>query len=1258
MAKIKISNGMTINAPDGLAPEQYDEIVNDAVSRFDMSTPTVAPSPVEAPDTQDFFSRKPRIQLPDTFTPRKFEGSKIVSQVGNTLKGAASSIGEGALALGDLGERAVNFGLPPQLDLQLFKKLKGSLTPKLQQYHQEAVDDSTKNAFMPINQSFLPDAEIKPEQIPALLGKILPKEFVSGALNKTYSAAQGLFNPENLALLGGGAALSKAGAAAQIAEKAIASTFLPGLGESTIQGAKNIVEGYNTGDNELTGEGLAELLTSGAFTAGVARNVIGKGIPAGTKTEMRGTTVEPPVGGSAPAPGIPQEFKPPVRGTFPLDQPKPEAASISPEQINKILTDFKIKENLQKTAEMNAESPLIIKDTPAPQGIPTNLVTPQGLDISKITGREFVVGGNSPQLPLIPESFGGKPRTIQEQLAIEAAATPPAPKALPALTQAPRLETLPQGSVALMGEGGKVSGVQMPSENFGGVMPKNVKQMSTLELLKTLVTDETGSVGKMSERTKLSREAGTELSRRASKYAEENGISIDEATRLILQNPKVLDSKSRDGGLILPQEFKSAQPSKVTTQGVPELKAEFKPVAPPKTVGESVATAKATPVDANFEAFKKSIEKMKSSSEFIDGTVTDKNKVAWEKSKAALEDFKNEHEMFLGKELPKAILDTKLEKLWTEARKSLELPVAGQKSTAMKKWQNTTNVASRIQKATGIPAGQHALKLIEADYLASHKLKALTEIGKQKDIQKTLTRQGLNGKQVYDLMQYVQSVDGKASWNPEALVVKRGNKIVDNIPAYEGKTPSPKAMKALFELRQVYDEFYKNAKTLGDKVGYHNRYVPRMDKVPFTEIGSSLFGETSSIFDPRILKKRSGRDVPLETDFWRVHKRYINTLAKAEVYPEIIRSGREIDTQLKLAGYNNEAAYMEKALQDALGMKDPKSMQKYHAEDIARMSAEQIEKFLTDEGLAPSKADKFLREVEQQAYHAWMGLNPRNLIAQFFQMELGGSSDLGVKGISRALAYKYSGKPMWSTADKAALQEVSTRLGAADYNPLAMPNETRVDTGKSMLSKVLKAPGVPGLKLMHIFDDYSKKTIFLAARDTFMNSKSPKEKLKNFTEAERQNVLDAMKTGGKELAAKEYGVMMAQRIIHRMSFAERPEGMRDGIGKHIPFTSFSRGEVNKIYEDWSNGNKSALGKRLIYPLILAAMLGGDDSDDVLYFHPAVSSLGLANMGVTPALGSIAEGFQRGSTLPKKFNAAFKAAAKTTATGRVATKLAE
>ena len=1292
MATITLSNGSKINAPDGLEKEQYDEIVEDASAKLGFSAPT-GDTPTEETGLMDTLSK-----FGEDYTDSISGGGnsvvdtagipgygKTLDTIGSTLKGAGSEVLSGLAGLQKLGNkfnRAITPEWLPWYDqtMKLYDvhdKVDDTAQEYLHKKKQEDFSKVKEKHGVDLNQNLLDIPQIPQEYMSKgddFMGKA--KNFGISGTNKLAEVVSGLTKPENLAILGTGMGVGKfGGPLAKTIEKGAATTFLPGLAEGAISGGEKLKKGIEDGDENLAGEGLAELISFGTFTAGVGKHVLGGGTPGAVKLDLKGKTK----GSKVPSTEIPksieqllpQQFKEPVRGKFNLDKP-PVETPLSKGAVNEAISKY-----IQRT------DPTTVTQTQSPAGAPTNLVNPQGLPIHKGKGNQFQVKTPQQGNIVIPETF--RSRTPLEQLQMKDAAKLEQ-KLLPPKsnqsTQGMQINVDAQGKPVNMTAIGEK--VFKPDANLKNTYVKPVKDMSTMDLVKTIIKDDTGSIGKMSQKTKLSREASTELMTRAKEYAKKNGVSIEQASKLILENPKILDVKPQtSSGLVdasgkplsskVPETFSKTAEMKIEkpqiiAENVPDLTAETTLKTKPRTVEESIESVPdSSKIDTTFESTKKTVNKIYNDTatakakETVNGipeTITEKNRVAFKNANQKLDVWKES----LSEPVERKIMHEKFEKFYREARNSLGLKNAGQQSTKLETWQNTTNVGNQIQTATGVEAGQYTMKMVEADYIASHKAKALKDIGNQKAIKKRLSKQKFEGKNLTgevlsDLMQYVESkVDasgkptGEVSWNPQALVVKRGKKVIDNIPAYEGKTPSPKIMEDLFNMRKVYNEFHKYASNLKDDVGFHSRYVPRFDKVPFFTM-NTLFGEKSSIFDPAMLKKRSGRDVPLETDFWKIHERYINSLAKSEVYPEVVNLGRNVDAQLRLAGYGEEALYLEKTLQKALGLKDPRGMRKYYAEDIAKMGSKQLEQFLKNEGIQPGNMEKFMHELQQQMYHSYIGLNVKNLMAQVMQLELAGSADLGLAGIAKTLKYKTK-KPFLSKSDKALLLDVKERLTSAEYNPLSLSREGLKQKMGGNVSDLLKMPGKPGLKMQGFLDSSGRNTIFLAARENFIKSKKPLKLLENLSESEKQTILDAQKMGGKEAGGKEYGVILAHKIMHRFSAVDRPLGMKEGLAKYIPFTGFSRGEANKLRDDIRAGRYKQVAKRLAYPTIMATMMSQGDLDKFMYFHPVLSTFGLAGMSVTPSLSNATQAIQRGSSLPKKFGGAAKELARGTALGRV------
>ena len=655
-----------------------------------------------------------------------------------------------------------------------------------------------------------------------------------------------------------------------------------------------------------------------------------------------------------------------------------------------------------------------------------------------------------------------------------------------------------------------------------------------------------------------------------------------------------------------------------------------------------------------------------------DATLTEKNRALWSKATKYAE--------------REGLSEKATQQLYSEMRDATQLgrpsKVLGQKA---RQFANTTNALNLIEERTGIPTGQYGYKLVEAEAQKSHVAKAIRSLGDNplqkpsggkifrdpvKARQRIMIKNNITPEETSRLLQYIDTTpEGTPFFNPTAHKITRGGRVTTDVPAYEGKVPTnPEVLNALFEERKFFDLVHEQylapaAKDLGKEVGYTPRYVPYKDKIP-----GIAGGKGGGIHDPKMMAARSGREVPLEKDYWKLRENYIESIARHKTLRKVLHEADQIDMQLRALGKDDMAEYVEKATAYAFGFKDPKTVRKFRAQDLVLKSEKELERIAREElGLAPDKIDKFVIEMKNQMYHSWIGMNPKNLVAQIVQPEVSGAAEVGARNIATVrinkaisgILNKISKTKKFGRIENDAVAAVRDRLRQAQFNPLEVASPDKLARTRGMVSKVLSAPGKPGMKLQDIVDQYGREVVFLAGRRQFLNSKNPAYLMGDLLVSERQIIRDALKSGGKEAAAREYGLLRSQRIMARFSAFDKPEILRNKFGETVFFTSFVRSETNKLAENVRTllsdtaskevkaRTREVLAKRIGYPLLLSAALGATGNESLRefasYVNPQMAIPNMFRIGVMAPVTSAAQSTARYG--PK---AGLKSAAKTTA----------
>jgi len=573
-------------------------------------------------------------------------------------------------------------------------------------------------------------------------------------------------------------------------------------------------------------------------------------------------------------------------------------------------------------------------------------------------------------------------------------------------------------------------------------------------------------------------------------------------------------------------------------------------------------------------------------------------------------------------------------------------------------WIDLVDNANMVLRNTGVDATP-VLDLINSKSKQTHVREALSKDMDLTGLMKTLEKHKITPERAAELFEYVEALpDGNIVFNPKGVTKEINGEVVQNIKPYKGGKIDPEVLGQLFKLRQGYEGVYKRVKDSApdpNKVGYLSRYLPREDLVPMMQSN----GYTPDVYNPPIVKKRSWRNTKLQRDLVKLTNSYLNQAART-LTPEVTKAMQQVEgitLQLRFMGNNAWADLITKNVEKAFGYKDPAKIDAVRSEFIKNLTEEQIKTVREQLGLDIPKFDKIFSEIQSQMYHAWLGLNPKNLLAQYFQDFTGGGPELGGMNILKKKFTKFT------PAELAELEIVRPYLSEADFNAYELGetfNNQGLPTKFDKVSDALKAPGKPGMYLQKVVDGMGRDVTYIVAREHYL--KDPAKATATMTSLELQKIKNAEKLLGKEEAARQYGILKSQAIMGRFSNLNRAWNFKNGLGKVAPFMNYARAEAMKHYRNAIEviGNKNPahrveLIKRVAYPLALGSMfammktLWSDDTDagDVFYFVPAVGLARTLSPQILPSIGS---------TISQTLRFGPKAGIKTAMNSTAATKL--
>lgn len=491
---------------------------------------------------------------------------------------------------------------------------------------------------------------------------------------------------------------------------------------------------------------------------------------------------------------------------------------------------------------------------------------------------------------------------------------------------------------------------------------------------------------------------------------------------------------------------------------------------------------------------------------------------------------------------------------------------------------------------------------------------------------KALRKLKLDDRKVTELMQYVESTPkGGVRWNPEAHLDTNGNV---KIQAYKGEVPSPQVLQHLGEMRKQFDRINQDLQAAGHDIGYYPRYVPRESLLP-AEVGPTYGSQTNignnrSILSPSFTRERAWREgEPMETRIGHLIDSYTNRVAKLQSFsPELLSRIADQKLKYEILGDTERAAKFTQIAEETLGI-GKGGISKLTHDYLVKYWKENGEaallKELQRQGIEPGVRDKIISAARSLTSKALIGLNPKNLFAQKLDPLLRGSPDMPIL----ELMDTFRG---YTKAEKELLSRNKDALRQDTYDPYSVEEPVGLaDKGSQLLYKGLSAPGEPGQKLADMFESQERARVFVAAHRWWKKTADKDSFFKNMNETEMQVVRDAMKKGGDDLAATEFARLKTQQIMGRYGKTNRPVGMRSGVGKLSMFTTFSRHELNKLWDDVSAKRYGMAARRFIAPMIPALTAGAVTSmandksvfENMLYYHPMMAAVTSGNVSTAP-----------------------------------------
>ena len=540
---------------------------------------------------------------------------------------------------------------------------------------------------------------------------------------------------------------------------------------------------------------------------------------------------------------------------------------------------------------------------------------------------------------------------------------------------------------------------------------------------------------------------------------------------------------------------------------------------------------------------------------------------------------------------------------------------------------NTIELSDKIDRKVGTLLTETTERLIQKNNSkAAFKSNLLDQFGLAT---RNLERLGISRNEITPLLFHVENAaDGSIRFNPEARQLTKNFSRRQLDPALEAKVKAnPQIVEELGNIRRTFNSVVSENPLLANNMGFIDGYVPIITKRKNIGKADLQPGSTKQVEEVFFMKPRQARRFnpsKHETDFTKLANFYANAAAKHVSFkPELSRMVSEI-TKLRWLGRGNEAQTISKRWARILGIKSNVDLNKLFRNELADANQQVLNDFAE---LTPDP-QKFLEEaldvLKSTTFDSLVFMNPKTLIKQAIQPELVGSGEIGLRAMIR-------GRRLLATKEgKRLAKEAMDLLRARDSSDFA---ELRFDQiNNKFLRASKKVSGVlakPGQFVFDRLDVRNRGVAYLGARDQFLkqaNAQNLERILDGMIEGEKNTVRKIFREQGFEAAANMYGLIRSRRINYAYGIADTGDFWAEGIGRHIPFTTWSRNQLARVIGDVRERNVKKLAARVVKPIIILSGIKMLTGYDIPGAHPLQAIPGAVSGRPFPAVATPAEEF--------------------------------
>lgn len=514
-----------------------------------------------------------------------------------------------------------------------------------------------------------------------------------------------------------------------------------------------------------------------------------------------------------------------------------------------------------------------------------------------------------------------------------------------------------------------------------------------------------------------------------------------------------------------------------------------------------------------------------------------------------------------------------------------------------------------IQKATGVRTGEGWFRLSTAK-TASKNMRSQVLATVDPAIA-ALNKLGLSDDQIGNMLRYVEATPQGPIFNPNP-----SNHPKNLRPVFEGPAPTPEQMQQLSVLRDTFDNLQNQLnERSGLKVGYIPGYVP-IYELPQIQAMSKTAG---AVLDPSIAQARiSGDMVPGVHDFnvRNLFARYSNKAAETihmrQPYMEAVNEYHKLVASRR----PKEAQKYFEALNDMMGVKDTKSAAEILSGTNLERNFSALQEIAERTDDPANALTEMWKESNKLMYESLVSANPATLLKQAIQPEVLGLSELSAK-------HHTIGRIAALNSKSELNQRASKLLKYAMVDDVQALTELEKHAPKTSAGKAIAAIGVPlkpTTKLYGKVEKINRLTALSGALSQFddaVKTNQIPQILEGLSVGEKSFVMSAVNKGNLEQAANRYALVKNQRINFSYDTKNKPELLRNSLGKLIPFTGFARGITDRLASDVLQKNYKNVAKTVVVPLVLLETFRQMTGYDIKGANPVEAVPGLLTPSLAP-----------------------------------------